>query len=806
MTVKNHIHSVFVSLSLSALISCGGGGSSEPTTSPQQPPQTTTQTYSITVIDGYLRSATVWLDINNNGIQDLGEPTTVTQSRGKGTFTLSSDIDPTKYSILVFAEAGKTFDESLNNFIEKDFILASPKGEQIITPLTTLVYLKSRKRFDKEEAESLISMKLGLMSQSLFENFIATGNIEQAALAADLVRLSLIPQSKEKLLNLINDSQSAFDSIDEYLALRVRNEHQIRVIRDSSGKLSGDTDLDGMADTEDQDIDGDSILNNQDAFPYNSTEWEDLDNDGIGNNSDPDIDGDNVENIIDIFPLNPTEWEDLDNDRIGNNSDPDIDGDGILNDIDESPYLAEYNTIQNPGVLNISQVIEGNVTSGQWQYFTVDSAENVILNITLSNLSGDADLYIKQGDFPTKFDYQCRSNLSNNQTEKCVERTQQITTYYIGILGRQDSTFNLSATAEAVVHKKAMLLLHGLASSPDTWDSMINDDSFFNGKCQTLTVDNDDLSVMEPNSDGISCFNLEFGAFDRGSNFTASGLDDETCSNVSGCDGDYTTFDGLGYEVEAAVERIVEHLGEDTEIFLFGHSRGGLAARSYLQNEQTTNKALVKGFATTGTPHQGSPLGRFYQYMNDNCIPKSAYRQDGSKCEDNWEVIEMLNGSRTYFGFGFGLEYQMDLQAPSVDYLSPESSSIQDLNLNLLSLSQLIIGQLAYEGTSFGVLSKDAGLSDFYDLYAYNTWFAGDHPHPETLKYIENGQTRASFIGDGIVPVYSQKLSLLLEKEGLKVAKKGTQSTANILHTEETKQVSDINWLFKGLYTSLGWK
>lgn len=806
MTVKTHLRSVFASLSLSVLISCGGG-SSEPTTTPQQPPQATTQTYSVTVIDGYLRTATVWLDINNNGIQDSDEPTTVTQGNGKGTLTLSSDIDPTKYSVLVFAEAGITFDESLSSFVEKDFILASPEGEKIITPLTTLVYLKSRKVFDKESAASLLSMKLDLMSQSLFEDFIASDNAEQTALAADLVRLSLMPESREKLLNLINDSQTAFDSIDEYLALRTRGENQVRVIRDSSGKLSRDTDLDGMADTEDQDIDGDSILNNQDAFPYNSSEWEDLDNDGIGNNSDPDLDGDNVENIIDIFPLNPTEWEDLDNDGIGNNSDPDIDGDGILNDIDESPYFAEYNTIQNPGVLNIAQVIEGNVTRGQWQYFTIESTENVMLNIMLSNLSGDADLYIKQDGFPTKFDYQCRSNLSNNQTEKCVERTQKITTFYIGILARQDSAFSLSAMEEAVVYRKAVLLLHGLASSPDTWDSMINDDSFFNGKCQILTVDNDDLTEIVANSDGISCYNLEFGAFDRGTNFSAPGLDNKACNNILGCDGDYTTFEGLGHEVEAAVERIIEHLGQDTEIFMFGHSRGGLAARSYLQNNQATNKSLVKGFATTGTPHQGSPLGRFYQYMHDNCIPKSFYRQDGSKCEDNWEVIEMLNGSRTYFGFDIGLKYQMDLQAPSVDYLSPESSSIQDLNVNLLSLSQLIIGQLTYEGASFGLLSKDPSLfADFYDLYAYRAFAAGDHPHPDTLRYIENGQTRASFIGDGIVPAYSQKLSLLLEKEGITATKQGIQYAPNILHTEETKQVSDINWLFESLYSSLGWK
>jgi hypothetical protein len=234
---------------------------------------------------------------------------------------------------------------------------------------------------------------------------------------------------------------------------------------------------------------------------------------------------------------------------------------------------------------------------------------------------------------------------------------------------------------------------------------------------------------------------------------------------------------------------------------MFGHSRGGLAARSFLQNDLLTNRSLIKGFATTGTPHQGSPLGRFYQYMHDNCIPKSVYRQDGSRCEDNWEVIEMLQGTRKFLGYNYSRKYQMDLQSPSVDFLSPDSSAIKSLNENLNRLNNMIIGQLSYEGTVFGVLSKDPG----YDLYDYGTWFAGDHPHPDTLRYIENGQTRASLLGDGIVPSNSQKLSLLLAESGITITAQGSQNTTNILHVEETSRVSDINWMFDSLYTDLGW-
>jgi pimeloyl-ACP methyl ester carboxylesterase len=531
--------------------------------------------------------------------------------------------------------------------------------------------------------------------------------------------------------------------------------------------LSRDTDIDGIADTDDLDIDGDDVLNENDAFIYNPNEWEDLDGDGVGNNSDTDIDGD-----------------------------------GILNDNDDNPLTAEFNTIKNPGEMTIDEKISGVINLDEWQYFTVESPADVMLNISLTGLSDDVDLYVRQGEAPTKFDYQCRSNFANTEAEVCVERAKEVNTYYIGLLARQSANYELMIEATPIVYKKVMLLLHGLASSPSTWNAMINDDSFFNGSCQTLTVAEDALIESQTNSKGVSCFNLEFGAFDRGSDFSVTGLDNKTCNNVLGCDGDYTTFDGLGYEVEAAITRIVEHLGQDIEVFMFGHSRGGLAARSFLQNDLLTNRSLIKGFATTGTPHQGSPLGRFYQYMHDNCIPKSVYRQDGSKCEDNWEVIEMLQGTRTFLGYNYSNKYQMDLQAPSVDFLSPDSTAINNLNENIQSLNNLIIGQLSYEGTAFGVLSKDPG----YDLYDYGTWFAGDHPHPDTLGYIENGQTRTSLLGDGIVPTYSQKLSLLLAKEGITITAQGSQNATNILHVEETSKVSDINWLFERLYPDLGWK
>ncbi len=126
-----------------------------------------------------------------------------------------------------------------------------------------------------------------------------------------------------------------------------------------------DSDRDGVSDDEDafpydptewKDIDGDGYGDNSDTFPYDPTEWKDSDNDGHGDNSDAfphdpseweDTDGDGYGDNSDAFPHDPTEWKDIDGDGYGDNSDAfpydssewaDSDGDGLGDNSDSLPY------------------------------------------------------------------------------------------------------------------------------------------------------------------------------------------------------------------------------------------------------------------------------------------------------------------------------------------------------------------------------------------------------------------------------------------------------------------------------------
>jgi gliding motility-associated-like protein len=144
-----------------------------------------------------------------------------------------------------------------------------------------------------------------------------------------------------------------------------------------NASLSPDFDQDNIPDCVDQDSDNDGVLNSNDAFPLDPTEWTDTDLDGIGNNTDEDddndgysdldelecnsnpldvndlpgdldqdgtpdckdndIDGDGCINTQDVFPRDPSECSDADGDGLGDNIDIDSDNDGVPNSQDAFP-------------------------------------------------------------------------------------------------------------------------------------------------------------------------------------------------------------------------------------------------------------------------------------------------------------------------------------------------------------------------------------------------------------------------------------------------------------------------------------
>ena len=98
-----------------------------------------------------------------------------------------------------------------------------------------------------------------------------------------------------------------------------------------------DSDGDGVCDVNDDDIDGDGVSNDDDAFPLSACAAVDSDGDGYPDTlvadcstnlvEDLDDDNDGFSDVVDAFSLDVTEWYDTDMDGIGNNADMNDDGD-----------------------------------------------------------------------------------------------------------------------------------------------------------------------------------------------------------------------------------------------------------------------------------------------------------------------------------------------------------------------------------------------------------------------------------------------------------------------------------------------
>ena len=102
-----------------------------------------------------------------------------------------------------------------------------------------------------------------------------------------------------------------------------------------------DTDGDGIGNNADDDDDGDLVLDINDAFPLDATQSIDTDSDGISDSNDSDSDNDGIEDLFDLFPLDPFNQFDFDGDGIGDFSDTDDDNDGVQDTEDAFPRNAE---------------------------------------------------------------------------------------------------------------------------------------------------------------------------------------------------------------------------------------------------------------------------------------------------------------------------------------------------------------------------------------------------------------------------------------------------------------------------------
>ena len=137
-----------------------GSSSSSSTPTPVVTPPTTTPTPTTTtlgghVIDFYVAGATVFVDLNKNGILDSGEPFTLSGATGGYTITTTGST-----SGPIVAVGG--IDTGTGQPVT--MVLTAPAGSSVITPLTSMIYSLTQppSSLTETQAQTQVATSLGL--------------------------------------------------------------------------------------------------------------------------------------------------------------------------------------------------------------------------------------------------------------------------------------------------------------------------------------------------------------------------------------------------------------------------------------------------------------------------------------------------------------------------------------------------------------------------------------------------------------------------------------------------------------------
>lgn len=365
----------------------------------------------------------------------------------------------------------------------------------------------------------------------------------------------------------------------------------------------------------------------------------------------------------------------------------------------------------------------GTVGKRDWIHYQIPlSNDQQKLTITLSGMSADGDLYVRMNNTPSRWfgRWDCRPYASGSKTEQCHVNNDGNSTLNVSIYGARATEYKLTISATQRQPETVYLLLHGLNSSPDTWNEVVDD--IFHGQCPELKGDSRDLEL-----NAGKCYRYHFA--------TRSDQQNQFWEN-----GDGSTYDQLGQEVGLALKSIQE-VANPPSVVVVGHSRGGLSARAHLQSLNQPYPFQV-GLLTVGTPHQGSPFGLIKHWME-----KEGYHRD-----DVWI-------SALHFVFspsvGFLASVLDDNGLPTID---PFSEAINQLNANIGALSNNVdsFGQITSDGLELG--ENAAGYLDL--LYGARAAMILPGDLSEMRDFVlKNVQREGWETGDGIVPHESQQMN-----------------------------------------------
>ena len=236
--MRNKIKSSFAIGTLAVLAACGGGGGG---VNPYA------KAIGGSVIDGYIRNAKVCLDINNNHVCDVGEPSAVTNENGGYAIAYDgSKGDPSGWVVIAeVTENSFDMDDkkpngdwvSLKDAQKSPFNLAAPvSNSSVLTPLTTLVTheLLSDKAAEVNAttiaaAQETVKTKLGIQDV-MGVDYVKDGN-QKMLNVAQVVAVALGETTKQLNAELAKKATS-----DDALKASLTTDASIKSVQNAAAK------------------------------------------------------------------------------------------------------------------------------------------------------------------------------------------------------------------------------------------------------------------------------------------------------------------------------------------------------------------------------------------------------------------------------------------------------------------------------------------------------------------------------------------------------------------------------------------
>jgi hypothetical protein len=102
-----------------------------------------------------------------------------------------------------------------------------------------------------------------------------------------------------------------------------------------------------------------------------------------------------------------------------------------------------------PDVIQIESGLSqtGTVALDEWVYYSIRStASDTEIEVKLTNLSADVDLYVRAGEKPTENEYDARPYNPGTNDEVSMLSNTEATTWYIGVHGYDAGSYTITVT------------------------------------------------------------------------------------------------------------------------------------------------------------------------------------------------------------------------------------------------------------------------------------------------------------------------------------------------------------------------